>query len=63
MTELWRVVAHSFCAGLVVDDGGHIVNCAPILRCFTGSHTLLGLRRYCDRKGWQCERVDDPRTE
>ena len=50
--KLLRITSKYFCAGLEV--GGR---CAPILSYMRG-WTEDRIRKYCERKNWECEEVD-----
>lgn len=52
---IWQVTAPHFCAG-VIERGGIIIEAAPILR-WAISEPLAKFGLYCQRKGWQMERV------
>ena len=39
---LIRISAPHFCAGIVLDGSGHVVEAAPILQWTLGKHSLLG---------------------
>jgi hypothetical protein len=50
-TDLVRITAPHFCAGLVFDRAGYVTEAAPILKYMIGWHISV-VERYVGRKGW-----------
>ncbi len=51
-----RVTAPHFCAGIVFDAEGGVLEAAPILAWAKGK-SAKWLKAYFDKKGWKAERV------
>jgi hypothetical protein len=47
-----------FYAGVVLDDGGHVFRCAPIINYMKGWHARRVLRHAADR-GWTTRVIAD----
>lgn len=53
----YQITAPHFCAGLIVTDGGAVVQAAPILRWACGKSWDY-VRRWAERKGYEVQYVE-----
>lgn len=56
---LLRITAPHFCAGIVLDDAGHVIRAAPILAWIRG-RKIDAITAYAKRKGWLIEQISVP---
>ncbi len=50
--ELWQITSPYFCAGLVANETGEILDAAPIIG-YMKTWRLQHVKQYCDRKKWK----------
>ena len=55
--EVWQITSPYFCAGLLADEGGEILEVAPIIK-YMRTWRLQHAEQYCDRKKWRLDKID-----